>query len=695
MKPVYPHNFTRNRPPGIGTEKSTPSASKNSLWPFAFVFALGLLLLSGIASATTSLSNVQSGQLLFKTDNELLTAPTLESHAKLVINGPIARVVLSQTFQNTTDQWQEAIYAFPLVEDAAVDGLIVKIGNRVIEGEIQEKLQAKKTYEQAKQLGKVTGLVEQNRPNLFTTSVANIPPHEEVAIEIRYQQTIGFSEGVFSLRFPMTVTPRYTPTTAIMKGVTAPTFETADSETMLAPPPMMGDDVFRLNLISLDIELDAGMSLMDVTSQHHPILTNDVGAGYQIQLQDGKVPMDRDFELSWRPHVGVTPEATMITEEVNGSTYAMLMVYPPSETANYKTPQNREMILVIDSSGSMGGVSIVQAKAALRVALEKLKPGDFFNIVDFDSDARRLFDHSKPVMQNTLEEARKFISGLTADGGTEMHRALALALAKPSDLGLLRQVIFVTDGSVGNEEALFNYIQKNLAETRLFTVGIGSAPNMYFMRSAARFGRGTYTYIGAQDQVSQKMTQLFDKLESPALTDVKMEFGVAAAEVWPDRIPDLYKGEPLFFTAKLPVSSAPSAQITGALSQSPWKRRLNFDQPKQSAGIAKYWARQKIAALMDQKVLGKDPELIRSEVLPLALEHGLVTRYTSLVAVEQTPSNPTPGSIESKKVPNHVPAGMQYPSTATFWPLKLMFGFILTLWAATLLTIYRRRRVTI
>ncbi|MEM7281203.1 MAG: marine proteobacterial sortase target protein [Pseudomonadota bacterium] len=691
MKTLPAQNFTRNGPPGISEEKKPSRLSDDRFWCFGFVVSLVLILLSGAASAN-GLSNVKGGQLFFKTQGRLIDIPTLQSHVGLDITGTIARGTLTQVFQNTTNEWQEAIYAFPLIDDAAVDGMTIRIGEREIQGVVQEKLQAKKTYTKAKSQGKAAGLVEQSRPNLFTTSVANVPPQEFVEVEIRYQQTVSFDNGTFGLRFPMTLTPRYMPLQANLDP-SAPAFESADTwsnDLVAISPPMMSDEVPRLNLIEIEVNLDAGLSLSQISSTNHAIVTNDTGRGYSVRLQDTLVPMDRDFELSWTPHLGVSPEATMFLEEVNGQHYAMFNVYPP-DVSQQKSGLPRELILVVDSSGSMGGVSIVQAKAALMMALDKLKPGDYFNVIDFDSDARRLFDRALPVSQQSLDQAKDFVSRLSADGGTEMHRALALALADQPDSGLLRQVIFVTDGSVGNEDALFQYIQSQLGDTRLFTVGIGSAPNTYFMRSAARFGRGSYTYISSQDQVIEKMTVLFDKLESPALTDLAVQFSSFNAEVWPKRIPDLYQGEPLVFAAKID-SPLDKASISGFINQVPWKRQVHSGVPRLQSGIAKLWARNKIAALLDQKILGTDLEEIKKKVVPIALEHSLVTPYTSLVAVDKTPINPNPDQQQSHKVPNHLPAGTQFPATATNWQLKLLFGFILSLWSLAILNMRRIRR---
>ncbi len=245
---------------------------------------------------------------------------------------------------------------------------------------------------------------------------------------------------------------------------------------------------------------------------------------------DGPVPADRDFELHWTPDVGRAPGAAVFVEPKDGKTYALVMLVPNAPDASLPR-MPREATYIIDTSGSMAGTSIVQAKAALLYALDRLAPGDRFNVIEFNSRARPLFDVPMPVDPATLGRARSFVSGLKADGGTEMREALTLALRAPKVEGFVRQIVFLTDGAVGNENELFALIRERLDDRRLFTVGIGSAPNSHFMTKAAQFGRGTFTYIGDTREVQEKMAALFRKLESPVLTDVVDRLALARGRV--------------------------------------------------------------------------------------------------------------------------------------------------------------------
>src|SRR6185503_13698936 len=368
--------------------------------------------------------------------------------------------------------------------------------------------------------------------------------------------------------------------------------------------------------------------------------------------------------------------------------YALLMILPPA-AAHTSSAQPREQSFVIDSSGSMGGESIVQAKAALKNALGRLHGGDLFNIVDFDSTTSTLYPAPRAFTATTHGQALAFIDGLVADGGTEIGTAIAVALAQPMTTGYLRQVIFITDGAVGAETSVFDQIEHGLGDTRLFTIGIGSAPNSYFMRKAAQFGRGTYTHIGSVESVGEKMTGLFAKLERVALSDVVVDWP-EAVELYPHEIPDVYAGEPLVLAASYPaVPDRPLlATAFGRAAGLPWKQTVG-GVPSELPGISTLWARRKIEYLIDSRVAGVDEGLIRKRVIDTALEHHLVSPYTSLVAVDKTPARSAAAALERRNLSNNMPAGAQwqaaFPKTATPGPLLRWLGAFALIAAGSLL----------
>ncbi len=631
------------------------------------------------------LSEIGQGSLLFKHKDEFQQAPLLDTQVSMRITGMINRVTLIQEFTNQTDRWQEGIYVFPLPENAAVDRMRLRVGERIIEGQIKERQAAKKTYEQAKQNGQRAALTEQERPNIFTTSVANIAPNETVIVEIEYQQLVRYDSGTFSLRFPMVVGTRYIPGKEKIVGFSGSGWAANTSEVEDAAritPPVLHPDNPRQNRISLQIDLDAGLALENVASSYHPIHIDKQALRYRISLQQGKVLANRDFELTWQPRPDVAPRAALFTEQKNNSHHAMVMVMPPESSR--ATRISREMVYVIDTSGSMGGQSIQQARAALEIALTRLRPGDYFNIIQFNSYTSQLFGHSRPVNQSSLQKALRYVRSLDADGGTEMGPAMRAALANQDNTGLLRQVIFMTDGSIGNEQSLFDIIRKKLGQSRLFTVGIGSAPNAYFMQRAASYGRGTYTYIGKLNEVQSRMDDLFTKIESPVLQDISVDWGNASdIEMWPQKIPDLYQGEPLIITAK--TDHLPDTlTVSGMIGTKPWSANIELTGGNNRDGIAVLWARNKIAALM-QSTRDAEFDAIKNTIIDTAITHHLVSKYTSLVAVDVTPIRPGDESLEGHAVPAHLPDGWQYnkvfgqsyPATATDARAQVLLGLIM------------------
>ncbi len=631
-------------------------------------------------------------------------APLLKTTVTMQVTGLIARATVQQEFMNPTQTWVEGVYVFPLPDDAAVDHVRMKIGDRVIEGDIQEKAQAKKTYNKARKEGKRASLVEQERPNIFTTSVANMGPGEHLRIEIEYQQTVAFDQGSFRLRFPLVVGPRYIPGEPLSTkestgqptgyGWARNTDQVLDAARVT--PPVIPPKDQRENLVHISINLAAGVPLSNVYSTYHPIQVSQKAAGtFEIQLQDKQIPADRDFELTWSPVKSERPRAVWFTENKEGETYLLLMMFPPMLETKPEKRQQREMVFVIDTSGSMHGTSLRQAQAALTQALERLSAEDTFNIIQFNDRTSSLFTHSQPATSRHRSQAIRYIQGLLATGGTEMLSAVRMALETRTESKRLRQIIFMTDGQIGNEKALFTSIVQRLGESRLFTVGIGSAPNSHFMHKAASFGRGTFTHIGKVQEVEEKMQGLLAKLEHPVLKDITLtRQGWDSAEVFPEFIPDLYRGDPVVLAVK--TKGLPSrAQLSGFWGDKPWNQVTELESSESREGIATLWARRKISSLMD-RAIATEPEMnIRDMVVSVALHHHLVSPYTSLVAVDRTPVRPLLQPVQTRAIPTHLPQGQSHiaifglPQTATWGSLQLLCGVMLILISGMLWSVRR------
>jgi Ca-activated chloride channel family protein len=311
-----------------------------------------------------------------------------------------------------------------------------------------------------------------------------------------------------------------------------------------------------------------------------------------------------------------------------------------------------------------------------------------------------------PATRHHVARAREFVRQLNASGGTEMLPALRAALAPATDADVyrerpaVRQVIFITDGAVGNELALFEEISASLGESRLFTVGIGSAPNSWFMRKAAEFGRGSHTHIGKLEEVGEKMDALFGRIATPVALDLAVRWP-ADVEVWPERVPDLYAGQPLLLAANFGAQSpSGEVQVTAAIDGKPWRRpvALSRGEDPQTArshpGVGSLWARAKITGLMDQKVAGRDAALVREDVLAVALQHQLLSPYTSFIAVEEVITRPVDEDLVGSPVPNSRPRGQAaqayaYPATATTAPARAWLA-ALALFLALMICVLRR-----
>lgn len=654
------------------------------------VLAGAVLLLSGSAQAAQP--EREGGLLLRPRDGGApLAAPLLATDVEIRVVGHVARARVTQRFRNHQADSYEGTYVFPLPENAAVDRLRMRIGERVVEGEIHEKAKARTTYAQAKAAGRRAALLEQERPNIFMSSVANIAPGEEVQVEIEYQQALRYDQGRYSLRFPMVVGPRYFPA-AEAKGSDAARITTA----VFRP----ADDGVVRNPVTLRVDVQAGVPVAELKSPSHRIETGPCGeAGCRAVLHEA-VPANRDFVLDWTLAQGRAPAAAAITESKDGRHYGLVMVVPPAlERRGEALP--REAIFVIDTSGSMQGASIAQAKEALEVAVRRLAPADRFNIIEFNSYARPLYPEARPASPDNLEAAVRWVRELRANGGTEMAKALDLALNGSETPGRIRQIVFLTDGAVGNEDQLFRMIRERLGDSRLFTVGIGSAPNSHFMSKAAQFGAGSFTYIGRIEEVKQRMDALFAKLESPVLKGVRIDWGGAVGvEAWPSQVPDLYAGEPvmvLFSAERIGGPLTVSAQAGGGT----WMARVPVAPAAGENALSVLWARERIAALMDRMRGGAPEDEIRAAVLKLALEHQLVSRYTSLVAVDRTPARTAEARLKSASLPTNLPEGWtlegvegelrgELPRGATSARLDLLAGVLLLLLGTLLWSRARR-----
>jgi Ca-activated chloride channel family protein len=681
----------------MNTFTRTNTGYENDNSPGASLFrllgALILYLLFGLLSESAFANDnnpdpLESthGTVWLSPDNgSYFNALLLDTDVDIDVSGMIARATIRQRFQNTSSLWAEGIYIFPLPEHAAVDHFKLRIGERQIEGQIHERTTARKVYEAATSEGRKAGLIEQQRANIFKTLLSNIAPGEEITIEFEYQQTLEYQDGRYRLRFPLVTGPRFHAASSIFSG--------SDDDTDVST--VVSDT--KTNPVHIHISLDAGVELAELESTYHSIDIKQTDTHrYSIALSPGTVYADRDFELVWKPQLSSHPQTAMFRETFGGDEYILLSVFPPDLESLGQQLLPRDVIFILDVSGSMGGTSIEQAKASLIQALNRLDPEDRFNIIWFNDRTERLYPRSMPAERHALQYASMFIRGLDADGGTVMLPAIALALNDQPDPSRVRQIVFLTDGNVDNEQELFHLISQRLGDNRLFTIGIGSAPNSYFMRKAARAGRGTFTYISNINEVQQKTDALLKKLESPALVNINLDFHGVDIEAFPDPVPDLYLGDPLtvFIQGRQPVDRI---SIYGDYGESNWEQTVELADGPCHPGIRTAWARSKISSLMEQHHDAdseEDRDVVKNTIIRTSLDHHLVSQFTSLVAVDVTPVNSS-GQLYSEKLKTSLPHGwkpgqmkhheqhqmfmaqLSLPQTATTAPMHLLIACLL------------------
>ena len=628
----------------------------------------------------------ETAGLFFRSDiaDKLFAAPVLASDVVIDVTGDVARVTVTQRFRNPSQVWLEGIYVYPLPERAAVDRLSMRIGERVIEGRILEREAAQRAYQAALTAGRRASLLSSARPNVFSTHIANIGPGEEITVVIGYQDQAPFRDGEWSYRFPLVVAPRYTPA-AGRPLVAVPPAERSRTRPFLreiahrpetaAPPPAR--DLFGPvrdpgrgagNPVSLAVRLDAGVPIADIAAANHAIdIAGDGETAALVTLASGPVPADRDFVLRWKPVADAAPRIGLFRERRDAATHLLVSLLPPAAAQWPVAAMPRDLVLVIDKSGSMHGASIAGAREAARQALARLKPQDRFNLIVFDNATKRLFPAVVPATRRNVNRANAALEALDADGGTEMAAALAAALARQAPADRLRQVVFLTDGAVSNEASLRTLIETRLGTTRLFTVGLGSAPNAHFMRAAAEAGRGAFVFIDRPEDIAAAMAALHDKLERPALTDIRVAWdiaGRAAVSMYPATIPDLYIGDPVTFAARfdraadMPLHGA--LTVTGRLGGEPWRASLRLDDARDADGVAAIWARARVASLRgDWPTRQPDHAAMRRAVLDTALDYGLVTEFTNLVAIDDSEiARPGDETVETAEIERNLPEGM-------------------------------------
>jgi Ca-activated chloride channel family protein len=669
----------------------------------ARLFGLVLLIAGIIAQPTTcgadAINDTPSGTLYLRRSADAPVAEALRvaTHMRVEVTGNVARVHVEQEFSNAGEDWVDGLYVFPLSKGSAVDELLMHFGERTIRGEVREKEKAQAMYMQARAEGKHASIVEQERPNMFTSAVANIGPHASLTIEITYLETVPLRDGRYTLSLPLAITPRYTPGAPVDATGPMPAVEAAMMNTALGTTATPERVQAAAQQVSIEIELEPGFALGEVSSLYHNVDVQNSGAGKHVHLQSDAVAADRDFELVWTQAAASAVAGAAFVEKVGDETFALLMLSPPQHADELSLP--REVTFIIDTSGSMEGPSIEQARAALSMGIDRLTQSDRFNVIQFASEYSNVFVSSQPVTVTSRTLASHFIAGLRANGGTEMRAPLDSAMSSPEMPGFLQQIVFITDGSVGNEAELVKLIHDRIGTKRLFTVGIGAAPNAYFLSEAAAAGRGSYTFIAEREQVGARMQELFAKLERPALIDLKVQWPQGMnVEVAAPLPRDLYSGDPVVVLARMPQMVTGEVVLSGRVHGAEWSQRVPLINVGDASGLSKLWARERIGALSREMHIGGSNETLKAAMVELALKYHLVSEFTCLVAIDDAVDRPADSTSHLEQASTSAPVGgawatTGFAKTATAAGLCQLIGLICLVLG--LLLIFTRYRVAV
>lgn len=641
-----------------------------------------MLLIAAIAGMAQAESEVAGVMFTVGSTNQpRVVLPLKKTDVKIDVTAGIARTEVVQRFHNDLDRPLEAVYIFPLPSEAAVEDFEIRLDGRVIKSVVQEREEAKATYEKAKAEGKKTALLEQERPNLFTTSVANLLPGETVDICFSYIESLRFQKDRYDVTFPMVVGTRYIPFTFNASGTPHATVTDADR----LNPPVLHPNMDPRHRLSIRVALN-GLPVKNVLSTTHAINVQELGDDqFDVTLANGSVVPNSEFSMAVHLRKSEAPAVSFV-QSASDAAYGLLSVFPPIGKERKHKPLPKDVIFLIDTSGSMSGESIAQARSGLKRCLDILHPEDRFSIVRFSSDFTAFSPALREATPDKLDAAREYIAGLDSGGGTEMQPALHYVLSLlPDEESRMPLVIFLTDGDVGNEDSLINLLTHKLGDTRLFTFGIGSAPNEFLMHRMAEAGRGQSRFIRSHEDVGEVMGDFFQTLEAPVLTDVAVHWEGASVHSYPERCPDIFYGRPLQLVSKSPGGFGGRVRITGQLDgeKQEYVVEIGGNSVGEHTAIDKLYGRMQVKDLMVRLMQTDEPDCrgeLEQAILKAALQHQLVTRYTSRVAVEERVVVEN-GDLVSVKVPVAAPKGWQMYATATNETLQLLIGLALLLGA--------------
>ena len=618
------------------------------------VVAVATLSIIGLSVSRNSarIASAQSGetqgslQIIDSNGKPRAVCPLKHTDVKAEISGFLARVVVTQEFENPFKEKIEAVYTFPLPQNAAVDDMTMLVGDRTVRGKILRREEAQAVYEAAKSSGQTASLLNQERPNIFTQSVANILPGEQIKISISYVETLKYEDGSYEFVFPMVVGPRYIPghATGAQPNASgdgfAPNTDQVPDASRITPQPVpegmrVGHDV------SIDLTLDAGVPIDGLSSKTQEVdveRSDDHRA--HVRLKDQATIPNKDFVFRYDVAGKKFSDALLTHSSANGGFFTLILQPPERVTAEDVTP--KELVFVLDTSGSMSGFPIEKAKETMKLALDNLYPYDTFNLITFSGDEHILFPEPVSATRENLAKAQAFLESRQGGGGTEMMKAIKASMDPSDAQNHVRIVCFMTDGYVGNDMEIIGEVQKH-PNARVFAFGIGNSVNRFLLDNMAKYGRGEVEYVGLNDDGSAAARRFHERVRNPLLTDITIDWnGMPVADVYPQTIPDLFGAKPVILTGRYTGIGRGAIRLKGKMSGRDFVREIPVDfssSQSQHEVLATLWARTRVDDLMSRDFKGAQQgnmqDDVKQAIINLGLDYRLMTQFTSFVAVEE------------------------------------------------------------
>jgi len=629
-----------------------------------------LLLLGGPLPSQARESASGSGALeVVDADGKVIgRCPLKHTDVRAEISGFVTRVRVTQVFENPFSVPIEAVYTFPLSEHAAVDAMWIRSGEREIRGEIKRREEARQIYEAARERGQLAALLDQERPNIFTQFVANLMPGQEIEVQLEYVELLEYVAGTFEFSFPTVVGPRFVPGSALGHGGTGFSPDTTRvPDASRITPPVTPEGTRAGHDISIQVEIDAGVPILSVDSRLHEVDVKQPDPWRaSVRLREQAEIPNRDFVLRYAVASDEVRSAVLSHRNGAGDGYLSLTLLPPKRVTP-ETVAPKELIFVIDRSGSQSGLPLTKAKETLLWILEHMNPNDTFQVVDFGSSTNMLFERPEQASLEMKRRARAYIGALEANGGTMMAEAVQRVCALPADQNRLRIVTFMTDGYIGNDFEVIDLVKRLRGTSRWFPFGTGNSVNRFLLENMAREGGGEVEYVLLNEPGDEVARKFWERIGSPVLTDVTLEFrGLEVSEVFPNQLSDVWAEKPLFIHARYRKPGKGQVILRGFRGGKPYRQTLDVRLAKRNdsnSALASVWARAKVDDLMSQDLTalqsGSFPTDLKDRIIEVALEHRLMTQFTSFVAVEDRIVNK--GGVQRRvAVPVEMPQGVEY-----------------------------------